>query len=71
MDVCSTCGLPKELCVCESMAKEQQKITVSDEKSKFRKLKTVIKGFDTKQIDIKALTKKTQTKISLRRNLQR
>ena len=64
MDVCSTCGLPKELCVCKSMAKEQQKITVSDEKSKYRKIKTVIAGLNPKEIDLKALTKKLKQKLA-------
>lgn len=64
MDVCSTCGLPKELCVCESMAKEQQKITVSDERSKFKKIKTVISGLNSKEIDIKTLTKTLKQKLA-------
>jgi len=64
MDVCSTCGLPKELCVCESMAKEQQKIIVSNEKSKFRKIKTVIAGLNPKEIDLKGLTRKLKQKLA-------
>lgn len=64
MDVCSTCGLPKELCVCESMAKEQQKITVSDEKIKFKKFKTVINGLNSKEIDIRALAKNLKQKLA-------
>ncbi|MDD2678728.1 MAG: stress response translation initiation inhibitor YciH [Candidatus Nanoarchaeia archaeon] len=64
MDVCSTCGLPKELCVCESMAKEQQKIIISDERSKFKKIKTVIAGINPKEIDLKALTKKLKQKLA-------
>lgn len=64
MDVCSTCGLPKELCVCESMAREQQKIIVSNEKSKYRKIKTVISGLNPKEIDLKSLTKKLKQKLA-------
>jgi translation initiation factor 1 len=64
MDVCSTCGLPKELCVCESIAKEQQKITISDEKIKFKKFKTVINGLNSKEIDIKALAKNLKQKLA-------
>ncbi|MBT4540317.1 translation initiation factor [Candidatus Woesearchaeota archaeon] len=60
-EICSTCGLPEDLCVCESIAKEQQKIQVSSIKKKFGKIYTVIKGIDPKQIDIKDLTKKLKS----------
>jgi translation initiation factor 1 len=58
MNICNTCGLPKELCVCESIAKESQQITIMAVKKKFGKLNTVIEGIDTKQIDLRELTKK-------------
>jgi translation initiation factor 1 len=58
MNICNTCGLPKELCVCENIAKENQQITLTAVKKKFGKKNTVIEGIDTKQIDIKELTKK-------------
>ncbi|MBI4150421.1 translation initiation factor [Candidatus Woesearchaeota archaeon] len=57
-DICSTCGLPKELCVCESIAKESQKITVMVEKRKFGKVYTIIRGIDAKEIDMKDLMRK-------------
>ena len=60
-EICSTCGLPKDLCVCESIAKEQQKIQVYTIKKKFGKVYTVIAGIDPKQIDIKDLTKKLKS----------
>jgi len=28
-DICEVCGLPKEICVCEDIAREQQKITIA------------------------------------------
>ena len=37
-DICPKCGLPKELCVCDIIAKETQKITVKIEKKKFGKI---------------------------------
>lgn len=55
--VCQTCGLVKELCVCETIAKESQKITVFLEKKKFNKFYTVVKGMDEKEIDLKDLAK--------------
>lgn len=56
--ICNTCGLPKELCVCENIAKESQEIQVYVIKKKFGKVNTVVEGLDTKQIDIKDLGKK-------------
>jgi len=42
--VCNQCGLPQDLCVCELIAREQQKITVSIEKKKFGKKYTIVSG---------------------------
>ena len=63
-EICTTCGLPKDLCVCESIAKETQKIIVKDIKKKFGKKYTVIEGIDSKEIDIKDLTKKLKAKFA-------
>lgn len=57
-DICQVCGLPQELCVCESIAKESQEIKIYTIKKKFGKKNTVIEGIDTKQIDLKDLAKK-------------
>ncbi len=57
-EICPQCGLPKELCVCETIAKEQQKIIVMTEKKKFGKINTIIKGIDEKEINLKDLAKK-------------
>lgn len=57
-EICNTCGLPKELCVCETIAKESQKIEVKTIKKKFGKIHTLIDGIDDKEIDLKDLLKK-------------
>jgi translation initiation factor 1 len=57
-EICSTCGLPKDLCVCETIAKESQRITVKTEKRKFGKQYTIITGIDLKDLDSKDLLKK-------------
>ncbi len=62
--ICSKCGLPKELCVCETLAKEQQKIVIRTAKKRYGKLVTEISGIDTKQIDIKDLAKKLKQKFA-------
>lgn len=64
MTVCNTCGLPKELCVCESIAKESQEIKIYTIKKKFGKKNTVIEGIDTKQIDLKDLAKKLKNMLA-------
>lgn len=63
-EVCPKCGLPKELCVCETIAKEGQTIKVYVVKRKFGRLCTVIEGIDTKAIDIKDLAKKLKSKFA-------
>ena len=60
-EICTNCGLPKELCVCEIIAKESQKIRVRIEKKKFGKEYTVIEGIDDKDINKKELTKKMKS----------
>lgn len=61
--VCSSCGLPQDLCVCETIAKEAQKIEVSTEKKKFGKKYTIIKGVG-KGVDLEDLAKKLKNKFA-------
>lgn len=63
-EVCPTCGLPKDLCVCETIAKEEQRIKISTVKRKFGKLTTIIEGIDQKQINIKDLAKELKSKLA-------
>ncbi|MCX6707822.1 MAG: translation initiation factor [Candidatus Woesearchaeota archaeon] len=62
--VCDTCGLPKDLCVCESIAKERQRVVVKVEKRKFKKNYTVIEGIDDKEINIKDLIRTLKNKLA-------
>ncbi|ADG13298.1 stress response translation initiation inhibitor YciH [Methanocaldococcus infernus] len=61
-EICPKCGLPKELCVCEEIAKEEQKIKIYVTKRRFGKLMTIIEGFDKSAIDLKELAKKLKDK---------
>ncbi len=63
-EICPKCGLPKELCVCEAIAKESQIIKVYVIKKKFGKKYTLIEGIDSKEIDLKDLAKKLKTKFA-------
>ena len=62
MGVCSTCGLPEELCICEEIAKEQQQIKVYSDKRRYGKVVTIIDGFEGSGIDIDQLAKTLKTK---------
>ncbi|PIN98707.1 MAG: stress response translation initiation inhibitor YciH [Candidatus Diapherotrites archaeon CG10_big_fil_rev_8_21_14_0_10_31_34] len=46
-EVCQTCGLPKNLCVCQEIAKESQKIKIFVKKIKFRKWITIMQGLES------------------------
>ncbi|PIN80786.1 stress response translation initiation inhibitor YciH [Candidatus Woesearchaeota archaeon CG10_big_fil_rev_8_21_14_0_10_30_7] len=64
MNICPKCGLPLDLCVCESIAKESQIITVKTEKKKFGKIYTVIEGINEKEINIEQLCKELKSKFA-------
>jgi translation initiation factor 1 len=64
MNICTKCGLPKELCVCETIAKEGQKITVYTTKKKFGKVYTIIDGFKPSEINVKDVAKKLKNKFA-------
>lgn len=63
-EICTTCGLPKDLCVCDQIAKESQRITVALERRKFGKTYTVISGINEHEVDIKTLTKKLKNRLA-------
>jgi len=51
-EVCSTCGLPKDLCVCGEIEKEQQRIRIRLETRKFGRPNTIIDGMDDKNSNL-------------------
>ena len=61
-DICAVCGLPKDLCVCEEIAREEQQIRIFTEKRRFGNLITVVEGIDSSNIDIKDLCTTLKTK---------
>ncbi len=61
--VCNQCGLPADLCVCEVIAREQQKITVKIEKRKFGKKYTVVSGIQ-KEVNVDDLFRKLKSKFA-------
>ena len=63
-NICNKCGLPEDLCVCEDIAKETQKIFIKTEKRKFGKVYTIIEGVNPKEIDVRELLKKLKSRLS-------
>ena len=57
-EVCTTCGLPKDLCVCGEIEKEQQRIRIRLETRKFGRPTTVIDGMDEKTTDLQEIAHK-------------
>jgi translation initiation factor 1 len=60
-EVCNTCGLPKELCVCEEIAREQQEIRIYSVKRRYGKIVTIVEGINASDIDIDELARKLKT----------
>jgi translation initiation factor 1 len=61
--VCPKCGLPEELCVCQAIAKEAQKIVVNLVQKRFKKVLTIVKGVDASKINVRDLLKKFKSKL--------
>ena len=63
-NVCPKCGLNKELCVCETIAKEDQRIKVRTVKRRFGKLATLVEGMDATNIALKDIAKQLKLKLA-------
>lgn len=59
---CPKCGLPEELCMCQAIAKEEQRIKVRIETRKWGREVTLIMGINPKEVDISSLTTKLKNK---------
>jgi len=63
-DVCPKCGLPTDLCICETLSKEEQRIKIRKEKKRYGKIVTIIDGIDSKNINMKDLAKNLKNKFA-------
>ena len=63
-DIDPITGLPKELGVWDDQVKEGQEIKVKIEKKKFGKEYTVVEGINTKEVDIKQISKRLKAKFA-------
>jgi len=60
--ICSKCGLPEELCMCEEIAREQQNIRITSDRRRYGKIVTIVDGIDQGDIDLDELAKKLKTR---------
>ena len=60
-EICPTCGLPQDICVCSEISKEQQRIKVRLETRKFGRAVTIVDGIDPKETDMGRLAQKMKT----------
>jgi len=61
-EICPKCGLPAEICVCEDIAREQQKIFISVDKRRYGKMMTIVDGINPHELDIDSLITKLKKK---------
>ena len=54
--------MPEELCMCEQIAKEQQKIRILTDTRRYGKIVTVVEGIDATDIDMDDLARKLKTR---------
>lgn len=64
MAICSVCGLPDELCICEEIAREQQRIIITNDKRRYGKVVTIVEGFEEGDIDMDELARQLKTKVA-------
>ena len=60
-EICEVCGLPTDLCVCNEISKDQQRIRVRLERRKWNKPVTVIEGLEAKSVDLGIIAKQLKS----------
>jgi translation initiation factor 1 len=63
-ETCPKCGLPKPICVCETIAKESQRVRIYLIKKKFDKFSTIVEGLEAKSLDVKEIAKKLKSDLA-------
>ncbi|MBN2094527.1 MAG: stress response translation initiation inhibitor YciH [Candidatus Aenigmarchaeota archaeon] len=63
-DICTICGLPRDICTCGAMSKEEQKIIIYTQIGRFKKKITIISGLDPKQVDLRDLQKTLKMRLA-------
>jgi translation initiation factor 1 len=60
-EICNKCGLPKEICACGEISKQQASIKIRAEKRRYGKEVTLVSGLDSDQ---KEVMKKLKAKLA-------
>ena len=60
-EICPICGLPKDICVCDEISRQQQRITLRVETRKWGRPITIIEGLDSKSEDLHQLAKRLKS----------
>jgi translation initiation factor 1 len=61
-DICPKCGLPKEICVCEEIARERQNITIAVDQRRYGKMMTIVEGLNPHDLDLDSLVSTLKSK---------
>lgn len=62
-EICPKCGLPRELCACSVIEREEQKIKIFVEPRRFGKNATIIEGIPDKE-NAKQLASKLKSRLA-------
>lgn len=63
MEICPKCGLPKQACICQEIARTEQRIKLRTEKKKFGKLNTIVEGLGS-DADIKNIGRELKMELA-------
>jgi len=57
-EICPVCGLPKELCVCGEIAREQQRVRIRFERRKWNRGMTIIEGIEATDMPLSRIAQR-------------
>lgn len=63
MDICPKCGLPIQACVCQEIAKTEQRIRVTTDSRRYGKVITLVGGLSS-DVDIRSIATRLKSKLA-------
>ena len=60
-EICPVCGLPKAICVCKTISREQQKVRIKFETRKYKRPTTIIEGLNGSKRDLNEIASKLKS----------